>query len=405
MALASDIKAASDLCVACGLCLPHCPTYQDSLNENESPRGRIALLRALADDRLPASATLKGHIDRCLGCLACAAVCPSHVPYGTLLQSGRALLVQKRRADLSVRLYRILIQATRSVRAVGLLYRLARLAQTLQLLPLLGKRLRLALQDLPRRPRPALLTPMPATAPEVALFCGCTADIDRETLNAAIRVLQACGKRVSLPQTQGCCGALARHAGFADIGRDQERRNRRAFTANPLPVVTVASGCTATLRDYDKGGVSGFPPVYDIHQYLKEQGALHDVAWVPLHQTIVVHEPCSLRHDLKGARALYDLLAHIPGARIVAAPDNSVCCGAAGDYFMREPQEACALADRKIEAIRALEPDLIVSANIGCALHLSAALSRHGHTIPVVHPLLVLAGQLPLDARHDKVRV
>jgi len=345
---------------------------------------------------LPVSAALTAHIDRCLGCQACEAVCPSGVPYGTLLKDGRSLLVSQSPRGLKTRLYRALIQATRAPRLIACGYRLARLADSLMLLPLLGRRLHMALKGLPPRPfmrrlRPTFAEPGPNG---VSLFLGCTAGLDSEALNATIRVLQALGQPVHIPPSQGCCGALARHAGFADIANHQERRNREAFRQSALPITAIASGCTTALREYDPTNEGVFPPVFDIHQFLIEKTAFEQLTLKPLHQTLAVHEPCSLRNALKGSHSVYRLLARIPGARIVPMPDNGGCCGAAGDYFLRAPKQAQALGDAKASTLAQLKPDIVVSANIGCALHLSAALKRQGLSIPVLHPLVVLARQL-----------
>ncbi len=235
------------------------------------------------------------------------------------------------------------------------------------------------------------------TGPLVSLFLGCTADLDSETINAAITLLSALGHTVEIPKTQACCGALARHAGFTALAKRQERRNRNAF-ATTTPVVAIASGCAAALHHYERSAGDAFPTVYDIHRFLVEKTPFEGLRLLPLTQTVAIHEPCSLRYDLKEAAYMRRLLERIPGITLVAAPGNDLCCGAAGDYFLREPKTAQTLADTKACALIRQAPDIIVSANIGCVLHLSAGLARQGSAIPVVHPLLVLARQLPPSA-------
>lgn len=350
----------------------------------------------MAEGELTASDALTAHIDRCLGCQACEAACPSGVSYRALLQDGRALL-RATRGPLPF-LYRGLLQASRSRALIALAYRLARAADRLGLLGVLGPPLARALKGLPDRPATRRRSPAPRPAgPLVSLFLGCTADLDSETINAAITVLAALGHTVAIPKTQTCCGALARHAGFTALAERQERRNRKAF-ATTTPIVAIASGCAAALHHYDRSAGDAFPAVYDIHRYLVEKTPLEDLGLLPLAHTVAIHEPCSLRYDLKGATYMHRLLAQIPGITLVAAPGNDLCCGAAGDYFLREPKTAQALADTKAGALIRQGPDTIVSANIGCVLHLSAALARQGSAIPVVHPLLVLARQLPPPA-------
>lgn len=352
----------------------------------------------MADGQLLVSPGLTSHIDRCLGCQACEAACPSGVSYRALLQDGRALLHEAKGARVS--LYHILLQGTRSRTLVGLSYRLTRTLDRLRLLGIFGKRRAQALKGLPARPPASRSVPVVdrARAPTLSLFLGCTADLDRATIAAAVTILEALGQTVDIPKTQGCCGALARHAGATALGSHQEHRNRRAFGAT-TPVVAITSGCAAALSHYDHDVERPFPPVYDIHRFLVEKTPLKDLALRPLSQTVAIHEPCSLRYDLKGSVYVRRLLEHIPGITLVSAPGNETCCGAAGDYFLREPERAQALSDTKAKAFIQQGLDLIVSANIGCVLHLSAALARQGHNIPIVHPLLVLAQQLPPPLR------
>ncbi len=394
-ALAGALRSATDRCVACGLCLPHCPTYGASLNENESPRGRIALLRATAEGTLKATPTVVAHIDRCLGCLACESVCPSHVEYASILKNGRALLVREAPTSWRASLRRRLIRGVDLRGAVTVAYAAARLLARLPWPRARRGPLATVLQGLPARPRPALVRTNDADGACVALFLGCTAGLDRPTLNAAIRILRATGQRVHVPREQACCGALATHAGLTDIADRQRLRNLRAFEGRAPALVSIASGCAAELRSYGPAGLDRFPEVFDIHRYLVERSDLGRLKLAPRRQTIAVHDPCSLRNSLKGERFVYELLARIPGVRIIELPGNGTCCGAAGDYFLREPGHAQALAATKAAAAAASEADIIVSANIGCALHLSAALSRAGCALPVLHPLLVLDQQLP----------
>ncbi len=389
------LRAAADRCVACGLCLPHCPTYGDSLNENESPRGRIALLRATAEGALQATPAVVAHIDRCLGCLACEAVCPSHVNYAAILRDGRALLAREVTPSRRAWLRRLLIRSVDRPGAIAAAYAAARLISRLPIPRAWRGPLATVLRGLPARARPPLACTEEVDHANVALFLGCTADLDRATLNAAIRVLRATGQAVDIPRTQGCCGALAAHAGLADQAHHQALRNLRAFEGRAPALVAIASGCAAQLRDYDPAAGARFPQVFDIHRYLVERTDLDRLRLLPRRQTIAVHDPCSLRNALKGERYVYELLARIPGARVLALPGNGTCCGAAGDYFLREPARAQALVAAKAAAAAASGADIIVSANIGCALHLSASLARAGCTLPVLHPLVVLDQQLP----------
>lgn len=379
--------ANADRCVACGLCLPRCPTYQRAADESESPRGRIALVRAYALGQLPPSDSLRAHIDHCLGCQACEAVCPSRVPYDRILGDARALLAAE---PPRPRAYHALLHATRSPRLLALAYDMARAGARTGFVRLLPRPLRV-MPTLP--PRPAYHTPArrKGTNP-VSLFLGCTHRLEGDALDAAMAILRHHGFAVSIPRTQGCCGALARHAGAVRLAAAQEERNRSAFTGQGGPVVGLASGCVAALAADRLQDPSRFPQgVYDIHQFLAD--AVPDNAWnlASLPKTIAVHEPCSLRNALKATEAVYTLLRRIPDARVVPLPDNTICCGGAGDHFLREPELATPLRAAKQAAIHATQPDIVVSANIGCRLQMAAGTAP---AVPIVHPLVVLAGQL-----------
>lgn len=379
--------ANADRCVACGLCLPGCPTYQRTADESESPRGRVALMRAVAVGRLQPSVTLKAHIDHCLGCQACEAACPSRVPYGALLTDARALLASQ---PPKARLYHTLLRATQAPRLLALAYDAARLGTRAGLTRLLPR----PLSALPRLPARSPYRRPRATAGgrPVSLFLGCTAHLDGDTLAAAMTILRHHGFAISIPHAQGCCGALARHAGDTRLADRQEKRTWRAFADSAGPVIGFASGCVAQLHAGRQEGKPRFPAaVLDIHQFLAEEVPATSWRLAGLPKTIAVHEPCSLRNALKSAEAVYTLLRYIPGARIVPLPGNDTCCGGAGDYFLREPVMATALRTAKRSAMTDIQADIIVSANIGCRLQM-----RLGETapLPIVHPLVVLAGQL-----------
>lgn len=386
--LADRVIASADRCVACGLCLPHCPTYRSDRDENESPRGRIALLRAYAQGVLPPSPALRGHIARCLGCQACEAVCPSRVPYGRLLEDGRALLVHHTRPWL----YHTLIAMSRWPRLMACAYDTAVLADRSGLLRWLPTTRSVVLTALPARPR--YRRPRAHHrhgAPVVTVFLGCTARLDNSVTDA-IRLLAACGYAVDIPPGQGCCGALARHAGAEALAARQERANLKAFASAQGPVLSLASGCSAALMQYAQRHAHRFPHgVTDSVPFLAAHLPQLPLKLRPLAQTIAVHEPCSLRHAVGGRGMTATLLQQIPGVRVLPITTGSGCCGAAGDYFLRQPRRAQALRTETWAAIDATAADLVVSANIGCRLHLGARLGG----VAVRHPLTVVAGQLP----------
>lgn len=384
------ILSEADKCVMCGLCLPQCPTYQLSLDENESPRGRIALARALLSGALPGSAATQRHLDHCLVCRRCERVCPSGVRYGRIIDAVR-------------REHPLPPDDTFDPGSAQQLRRLNRLAWGFQhsglrwLFNHLGapvsKRLRRLLKLLPdvelQQDWQAQYPADPARG-RVQLFTGCvTNSLAQPSLRAAVRVLNACGYTVDVPATQACCGALALHAGDAEGAARLAQQNIAAFDP-ALPILGIASGCTATLAEYEDA--SGFrAQVQDICAFLARQ-ALPALQARPQH--IAVHTPCTQRNVLREEQAVFDLLDQLPGAEISPLPEVASCCGAAGRYLLDFPEQADAIRQPTVEAILALQADVLVTTNLGCAMHLQAGLREAGSRIEVRHPVDLIAAQL-----------
>lgn len=415
MSLANDILRDADRCVKCGLCAPHCPTYGKTQDENDSPRGRVALMQGLASGQLPPEGKLIMHLDRCLACRACEHVCPSGVAYGRLLDETRALLAERRPPPRRVRLALDgLVTQRKRLRAVGTLLRiyqrsgLQRLARASRLLRVLG--LETAEAQLPRLPPSTrwqpYYAPAGATRGRVALFLGCVAELaDSPTLLAAIRVLNRLGYGVLVPAAQGCCGALHQHSGAAAQARALAAANVRAFADLDVnAIVYTASGCGAQLAEYAQ--LAWEDPalaeqarrlgqsVMDISQFLAQIDWPDDLDIAPLAAQVAVHDPCSLTHVLRQPHAPYQLLRRIPGLRVAALPDNARCCGAAGSYMLTQPEMAAALRADKLAALDTLRPDYLATSNLGCALHLAAGLRAAGSPVEVVHPVVLLDRQM-----------
>jgi glycolate oxidase iron-sulfur subunit len=400
------------LCVACGLCLPHCPTYRIALSEAESPRGRIALMRGLATGELAPDRGLTDHLDHCLGCRACERICPSAVPYGQLIDTARAQLAGNRRrrparsALRAITLFALVHRRAR--RLLGLLLRLhvATGLQKLLRARWLPGRGALARIDatLDRPPRTARWNEVyPSTGPtprgQLALFTGCATDLfEGEVLADGVRVLNRLGYTVHVPPTQTCCGALHWHGGRrAQAGRLMSANVTAFDDPRCEAIVSCASGCSAMLAEYGRclpGGEVLATRTRDISRFLDTREWPSSMKIRPLAARIAVHDACLLRNALRGEQAPYRLLRRIPGATVVPLADNHICCGAGGTHFLDHPEIANALRAEKIRHVRALAPDFLVTTNTGCALHLRAGLRDAGLNIEVLHPVTLLARQL-----------
>jgi glycolate oxidase iron-sulfur subunit len=234
---------------------------------------------------------------------------------------------------------------------------------------------------------------------KVSLFLGCVADIAQPQVTAsAIALINAIGVEVLIPKAQGCCGALDQHAGRADKAARLARANLAAFSGD-TPILGTASGCTASLVDYEQiaGPVAkGFAArVQDISAWLARDPILPQVEFKPWNALALVQAPCTQRNVLKTEKSAVDLLKLIPGLKVKAIPASMGCCGAAGSYMLTEPEQADAFADAYADYIKQQQAAMLITSNVGCALHLRAALVRVGIRIPVLHPIEVLALQLP----------
>jgi glycolate oxidase iron-sulfur subunit len=368
---ADPLLALADRCVQCGLCLPSCPTYRLDRNEAESPRGRIALVRAFADGALMPDTVADAHLDRCLGCRRCEAVCPAGVQYGELLVEARHRQRERRSTGLRQRAIEWL--ATRP----ALLDRL--LGAYRVLYPLLPK----PLPRPPRKNRSEAPQSSRVSQSSVALFRGCVARrYDAEAHAALARLCRAAGFDVAIPAAQTCCGALHAHAGAQETAAGLAQCNRMAFAAG-VSVLSSATGCHASLAD----ALEGHAPVHDACAFLLQHvNALH---FRPAHARVALHVPCTQRAVVKSDAPLRALLARIPDLDVVELPDTG-CCGAAGSYMFDQPDRARALRQPLLDALAGSGATLLLSANIGCRLHVAVG----GANMPIRHPLEFLAEHL-----------
>jgi glycolate oxidase iron-sulfur subunit len=398
----NNLLADADLCVKCGLCLPHCPTYNKTQNENESPRGRIALIQAWAGKHLETSKKLVEHIDNCLLCRSCERVCPAVVPYGQLVNNFREQIKTQRDSTLAVSLLRKVShsKAAEHLAQSGLkFYQTTRLQKAARLLKL-PELLRLDKVDrlLPDYHEPTPLAPYYPAIVEargnVGLFIGCMGSLlDHETVDAAIKVLTAAGFNVSIPEQQTCCGALDLHDGDNETSEQLAIKNCNAFADKNLDaIVTIASGCGSQMQEYQQTGLA--EKVIDISQFLIKSGCDLSVQLMSLNASVCLHTPCSLKNVMREEQGALKLLQQIPEIKINPLPAAIQCCGSAGSYMLDHPQMAQALLNDLLDKALDGQPKYLVSSNLGCALHISAGLKERGVMLEVLHPVTLIARQL-----------
>ena len=385
------ILALADQCVKCGMCQTVCPTYRLQHHEAESPRGRIALIQGLLENRLDAAPGLIRHLDNCLQCRACEALCPSRVAYGRLINYAMAHLPPAAAGNFRVQtFFRIFNRLLDSNMVPALLQSMLWLARKTRLQYLgwrpgaldrhsLGGNI-----SITQEPNPTQAALRDREKTPVNLFTGCMSDLlQQNTVTAAIRVLSHLGFQSVLPASRQCCGALHLRQGEPERSQLLQQRLRQSIDTG-LPMVSLVSACSAQLREHAAVDAEEFSSF--VNQHWRDHLQLR-----ALPRTILVHEACSLRNGLREQRDLYQLLARIPEARIQALADNAMCCGAGGSYMLSHPREAHILAAEKVQAIMDTENAVVVSTNLGCALHLSNGLHQRGCRTPVLHPAQLLA--------------
>ena len=389
---ATRIAGLADECVKCGLCLPHCPTYALGATETESPRGRIALAAAAASGAMPAGLDLCLALDHCLGCLACERVCPVPVHYGELLTTTRAVLPAAHRRP------RLLLALLSRPRWLRIAVRLARATGARRWLP--GMTRALLPANSAFRAAAALLAAAPGSGPKpepvrsgvsrgrVALFGGCVQGVfEREAQDAAENLLSAAG--FSVVRIEGtCCGALAAHTGEASRARQLATGVRTAFERSKAErLVSATPGCLGTLRAALPGvRVDDALALLDAHS--------ETLRFRPLESQVALHLPCTQVNVARTGDALQRLLARVPQLQVRVLPIQAQCCGAAGSHMLEFPQRAAAYREKLLATLPAPPPDLLLTSNIGCRLHLVAGLRENGVSLAVQHPLTLLARQL-----------
>jgi glycolate oxidase iron-sulfur subunit len=414
-----DAPAEADLsrCVHCGLCLNSCPTYLETGLELESPRGRIQLIKAVNEGRAPLSETLITHLDLCLQCRACEAVCPSGVPYGRIIETARAQIFTQRRGPRWKRVVRTaalrsLLPHKRILRATAEAFRLYQRSglqtalRASPMYPLLPRSLRDLEQLTPRvsphffRPEAEFLPAFGVSQHRVALFSGCIMPyMNAETHAATVRVLRRNGCDVLIPREQTCCGALMVHSGDREPARELARQNIDLFLGLGLDAVIVnAAGCGSTLKEY--GELLKDDPAYaekgerfdrlvkDVTEYVASLPFQHDLGRVEARVTY--QDSCHLAHAQRITAAPRAILRAIPGLQFVELPHADLCCGSAGIYNILQREMSMRLLDDKMVAVAETGADVIATANPGCMLQLEAGLRRTQMPGRVAHVIELL---------------
>lgn len=407
-------------CVHCGLCTSACPTYLETGDENNSPRGRIYLMRSVTDGRLELSDSVKRHLDLCLDCRSCETACPSGVQYGRLIEPFRVAMHQTdgiaKKPSWFERfvLYgmfpypsrlRWALAPARVMQALGL-DRWIESTGLLKLLPEPLQRMQSLLPPL-QKPSPKLPPVLPPVGPKrarVALFTGCVQEaLFGETNRATARVLQHNGCEVVVPRNQVCCGAIHYHSGAGKPALRHAQTNAVAFQSEDVDAIIInVAGCGSMLKDYGHVAHELEPAnaalheqlsrfagkVKDVNEFLAELGPIPPEGEIPLRATY--HDACHLAHAQRIREQPRELLSLVPGLELIPLPESDICCGAAGSYNLTEPEMADRLGERKLANILATGAQAVITANAGCSLQIQSFLRRSGHNLWVAHPMDIL---------------
>jgi glycolate oxidase iron-sulfur subunit len=405
-------------CVHCGLCLPYCPTFSILGTEMDSPRGRIFIVKSLAEGRLKLGDATVSHLDLCLGCRACETVCPSGVPYGQLIEAARAEVERQRPGGPLRRFFRwmnfaFLLPRPRmlGLAAAGLRFYqvsgLQHLARATGLVKLLPSPLREWEPLLPTLPSAAERAPLPELTPaqgekrtRVGMLTGCIQQIAFGSQNrATARVLARNGAEVVAPREQTCCGALHAHSGEHALAVDLAKRTIEAFEAAKVDAIIVnTSGCGAHMKAY--GMLLADDPAWreraarfsttvrDLAEFLDTEPLRGPLG--PVNRTVTYHDPCHIVHGQKISKQPRALLAQIPGLKLVPLKEADWCCGSAGTYNLTQPEMAQQLQQRKVAHIRETGAEAVVTENPGCIIQIEQGLEAAGARVQVLHLAEVL---------------
>ncbi|WP_017436106.1 (Fe-S)-binding protein [Saccharococcus caldoxylosilyticus] len=426
-------------CMRCGFCLPTCPTYIESgFQESHSPRGRIALMKAVVDRLIEPDEDVERSLNMCLGCRACEPVCPSGVRYGHLLEEARDIIQQHKKHSFLVRVVRKLVfhelfpYPERMRMAMGLigfyqrsgLQSFARKTGLLNILPSSLRQMEKVLPNVPplkeMKERPHHLAPEGPVKRRVAFFTGCLMDtMFMATNDATMRLLQLAGCEVIIPPAQTCCGALHGHGGEKQKAKELAKRNIEAFERLEVDdIVTNAGGCGAFLMEYDhllkdeaewsERAKAFVAKIKDISEVLVELDFQQKRLKVPP-QIVTYQDSCHLRNVMKTSAAPRKLLRAIEGVEFREMKDADRCCGSAGIYNIVEPEMSMQILDYKMEMAKQTKAATIVTANPGCLLQVKLGIERAGladrvRAVHLVDFLLEAAKGIQASEQEEPIR-
>jgi glycolate oxidase iron-sulfur subunit len=401
-------RSGLDSCVHCGFCLQACPTYLALGDENDSPRGRLVLMRGLVEGTLSPTDPMVGtHIDQCLGCRGCETACPSGVPYGQLLEATRATLAAERPIPFVARVILRVFATPWLLRPALVLARLARATG----LPALCARLpgqmgfaaaMLASTTPVLRPRAYTAVAAGPDQGPVTLLRGCVMHgLLGPTNEATARTLTVNGYRVVPSEGQGCCGALHAHAGDQATARALAKRNIAAFERSGTAAIAInAAGCGAMIKEY--GHLLQDDPAWaeradavsararDVSELLAAAGPVPGAPLTGLPGTVTYDAPCHLQHAQRVVTPPLAVLGAIPGLPLVPLTDSDQCCGSAGIYNLVEPDVSNAVLAPKLAAIAASGAAVVATGNPGCLMQIGAGLRQAGRPARSAHPVDLL---------------
>lgn len=402
-------------CVHCGLCTSACPTYTEVGDENDSPRGRVYLMRLVSEGGLGLSPEVRHHLELCLDCRACETACPSGVHYGRLIEPFRLSMEEqdtrlaKRydwfRETILFRLFpyagrvRLAMTPVRLMQRTGIYDAFERLG-LFRLIPgRMGQMATLVNPPVEQGPKlPKFLPAIGRRRARVAFFVGCVADaMFRHTHWSTLRVLQQNGCDILIPPEQGCCGAIHHHAGSRDGARRMADANVAAFDLDEVDAVIVNhAGCGAMIKEYglhwndehQEARQRLAEKVKDINEFLDELGLIAPSGRIEAVATY--HDACHLGHAQKIREAPRRLLAQIPGLELRDLPETEICCGSAGTYNLNQPHMSERLSRRKLENILNTGAEIVLASNAGCLLQIHREVRRQRKPLLVMHPMDLL---------------